>query len=64
MNDKKKTTITSKKYSVSIQATNGTVITALGPNASITINNRINAGGVPHYQCQQCGELHPVGYKH
>ena len=62
MDDKKKVTI--KKYSVSISSKNGPVITALGPNASITINNRINIGGVQHYHCDMCGKLHPVGYKH
>lgn len=64
MNNKKKTTISSKKYSVSIKTTNGTIISTIGANTSITINNRINVGGVPHYRCEQCGELHPVGYKH
>ena len=63
MNDKEKT-IVSKTYSITMKSTNGPVIAAIGNGASITINNRINVGGVPHYQCEQCNKLHPVGYKH
>jgi hypothetical protein len=47
-----------------MKSTNGSVIAAIGNGASITINNRINVGGMPHYQCEVCDKLHPVGYKH
>jgi len=63
MSDNKKT-IKVKKYSVSIKSTNGTVISAIGPNASVTITNRINVGGVPHYYCDMCNKHHPIEYKH
>lgn len=56
--------VTNKKYSVSLSTTNGTIISTIGNNTSITITNRIMIGGIEHFKCNKCKDVHPKGHEH
>jgi hypothetical protein len=50
----------SNKYDVSIQSTNGPVISAIGPNARVTITQRTMLGNVEHFYCGSCRAYVPI----
>ena len=60
--EKKK--FTNKKYDVRMSTTNGTIISTVGDDTSITINERIIIGGVQHFKCSKCKCVHPKGHEH
>jgi hypothetical protein len=55
-----KSTGNSKKYNVSIQSTNGTIISSVGDNANIEITQHTLIGGVEHYFCGYCATFVPI----
>jgi len=55
-----KPTGNSKKYNVVMQSTNGTIISASGPGANITITNRTTIGSIEHYYCGPCSRHIPI----